>query len=318
VTGKQDARPPAPDEVEISRPDKLLWPEPGITKRTYAEYLAAVAPRMLPWLERRPLTMIRAPDGVTGERYFQKSAPKYAPAWIETVTIPAPSAKRDVPYVICDHEATLRWLGNQAVLEFHPAPVTADRPDRPDLLVVDIDPPDGRFEMAVEVARLVLEVLDDLALPAGVKTTGGDGLHVWAPIERRYDAPQLRAAASELTRIVADRRPELVTAAFRKDERGGRVMLDPSRNAPGATVVAPYSPRTRPGATVSFPLVPGDLATAEPGHFTIASVPDLLDGHGPRAWDALAGTRRRLPSRLLVDTPAFSPRAGRRAAKPRS
>jgi DNA ligase D len=308
---------PRPDaeDVEISRPDKVLWPEPGVTKAAYAAYLATVAPRMLPWLERRPLTMIRAPDGVAGERYFQKSAPKYAPAWIETVTVPAPSAGRDVSYVICDDAATLRWLANQAVLEFHPAPVRADRLERPDLLVVDIDPPDGRFEMAVRVAELVLEVLADLELPAGLKTTGGDGLHVWAPIERRYDARQLRASASELTRIVAEREPDLVTAAFRKDERGGRVMLDPSRNAPGATVVAPYSPRTRPAATVSFPIVPEELRSIRPGDVTITSAPARLGGPGPRAWDELAGVRRRLPSRLLVDTPAFSPRAGRRGAR---
>jgi DNA ligase D len=312
-----DRRPPAPprEAVEVSRPDKVLWPSLEVTKRDYVAYLDAVAPRMLPWLERRPLTMIRAPDGVEGERYFQKSAPTYAPPWIETVIVPAPSAKRDVAYVVCDDPATLAWLGNQAVLEFHPAPVRVDRLERPDLFVVDIDPPDGAFEMAVEVARLVLEVLADLDLPAGVKTTGGDGLHVVVAIERRYATPQLRASASELTRIVAERAPDLVTAAFRKDERGGRVLLDPSRNAPGATVVAPYSPRARARGSVSWPLVPEELGRITPADATIASAPGRLDGEGPRAWDALLATRRRLPSRLLVDTPAFSPRAGRRARR---
>ena len=299
-----------PERIEVSRPDKVLWPDPGITKRVYVDYLEAVAPRALPWLERRPLTLVRAPDGVTGQRYFQKSAPTYAPSWVSTVVVPAPSAKRDVTYTVCDDAATLQWLGNQAVLEFHPAPVRVDRLEKPDLLVVDIDPPDDRFEMAVEVARSVLEVLEDLALPAGVKTTGGKGLHVFSPIERRYDARALRSAASELTRIVAERMPDLVTAEFRKADRGGRVMLDPSRNAPGATVVSPYSPRARDGATVSFPLVPEELGSVRPEDFTVATVPSLLDRAGPVAWDELARQRRRLPSRLIVDTPAFSPRKG--------
>jgi bifunctional non-homologous end joining protein LigD len=311
-------RPPDAGAVEVSRPDKVLWPGPGVTKADHVAYLRAVSAVMLPWLERRPLTMIRAPDGIEGQRYFQKSAPTYAPDWIETITIAAPSAKRDVDYLLCDHEATLAWLGNQAVLEFHPAPVRADRLERPDLLVVDVDPPAGAFEMAVEVARLVLETLGDLGLEAGVKTTGGEGLHIVAPIERRYDARRLRGAASELTRIVAERAPDLVTGEFRKQDRGGRVMLDPSRNAPGATFVAAYSPRTRPGATVSFPLVPSELGSVTPGDFTIGTAPGRLDDPGPRAWRQLENVRGRLPSRLLVDTPAFSPRAGRRGGTKRA
>ena len=239
-------------EVTISRPDKELWP--GTTKQDYAEYLRAVSEDMLPWLHERPLTMVRAPDGVGGERYYQKAAPTYAPSWIKTTRIPAPSAKRDVDYVVCQDLPTLTWLGNQAVVEFHPAPVRRDRLVRPDLLVMDIDPPEGEFEMAVEVAFLVVEVLDDLGLPTGIKTTGGKGLHVVVPIERRMDQSALRGAVARLTEIVVERRPDLVTDAFRKVKREGRVMLDPSRNGTGATIVALYSPRARADAAVSFPV----------------------------------------------------------------
>jgi bifunctional non-homologous end joining protein LigD len=288
-----------PYEVEVSRPDKLLWPSAGVTKAGYRAYLDAVADRMLPWLRRRPLTVIRAPDGIGGERYFQKSASSYTPGWIDTVEIPAPSAGRDVRYVICDHRQTLQWLGNQAAIEFHPAPVRVDRLERPDWLVFDVDPPDGRFDLAVAVARLVLGALEDLALPAGVKTTGGKGLHVLVPIERRYPTGRLRSAAAAVTAVVAEREPDLVTDAFRKTDRRGRVMLDPSRNAPGATVVAPYSPRGREEATVSFPLTPAELDRARPEDFTVASAPSLLDRPGPRAWDELADRRVRLPSSLL-------------------
>jgi bifunctional non-homologous end joining protein LigD len=288
--------------VDVTRPDKLLWPALGITKRAFVDYLGSIADRMLPWLRDRPLTLIRAPDGVDGQRYFQKDTPAYAPSWIRTVTIAAPSAKRDVAYTVCNDTATLAWLGNQAAIEFHPAPVRRDRLERPDLLVVDIDPPDGAFDAAVEVAFLVLDVLDDFGLTALVKTTGGKGLHIVVPIARRVSPEQLRHAAARLTAIVADRRPDLVTTEFRKAGRKGRVMLDPSRNGTGATIVAPYSPRARPEATVSFPVVPDELRSTVPGDFTVATVLQRLDDAGPAQWTQAAGDRhQRLPSSLLSD-----------------
>jgi DNA ligase D len=289
-----------PDHVEVTRPDKLLWPAPGITKREYVAYLSAVADDVLLWLRGRPLTLVRAPDGVDGERYFQKAAPSYAPEWIRTVEIPAPSARRQVRYVVCDDAATLAWLGNQAALELHPAPVRTDRLDRPDLFVVDVDPPDGAFDAGVEVARSAIEVLDGLGLRSGVKTTGGKGLHVVVPIERRYDVDDLRAAVARLTSIVAGRLPGSVTDEFRKVDRRGRVLLDPSRNAPGATLVAPYSPRVRAAATVSFPIDAVELGRVRPEELTVRSAPGSLDGPGPRWWRGLAEARpQRLPARLL-------------------
>jgi bifunctional non-homologous end joining protein LigD len=292
----------APRNVPVTRPDKPLWPGLGITKQVFVDYLDAVADRMLPWLRDRPLTLIRAPDGVEGQRYFQKDTPSYAPSWIRTVTIPAPSAKRDVAYTVCNDAATLAWLGNQAALEFHPAPVRRDRLERPDLLVVDIDPPDRAFDAAVEVAFLVLEVLDDLGLDPLVKTTGGKGLHIVVPIVRHVAPEQLRHGAARLTAIVADRRPDLVTTEFRKAGRKGRVMLDPSRNGTGATIVAPYSPRARPEGTVSFPVLPDELRSITPGDFTLATVPRGLGGGGPARWSEAASERhQRLPAPLLRD-----------------
>ena len=288
--------------VEVTRPDKPLWPALGITKRVFVDYLGSVADRMLPWLHDRPLTLVRAPDGVDGQRYFQKDTPAYAPSWIRTVKIPAPSAKRDVAYTVCNEAATLAWLGNQAALEFHPAPVRRDRLERPDLLVVDIDPPEGAFGAAVDVAFLVLDVLDDLGMTALVKTTGGKGLHIVVPIVRHVSPEQLRGAATRLTAIVADRRPDLVTAEFRKAGRKGRVLLDPSRNGTGATIVAPYSPRARTEATVSFPVLPDELRSIDPGDFTVATVPQQLNGAGPARWTEAADDRpQRLPASLLRD-----------------
>jgi DNA ligase D len=290
-------RRPRGREVTISKPDKELWP--GVSKQDFADYLRAVSADMLPWLHERPLTMVRAPDGIGGERYYQKAAPTYAPSWVKTTRIPAPSAKRDVDYVVCQDVPTLTWLGNQAVVEFHPAPVRRDRLDRPDLLVMDIDPPEGEFGLAVEVAFLVLEVLDDLGLPAGIKTTGGKGLHIVVPIERRVDQSALRGAVARLTAIVVERRPDLVTDAFRKVKREGRVMLDPSRNGTGATIVALFSPRARADATVSFPVGADELGSVSPEDFTIRTAPALLTRPGPKRWRALAEERGRLPSELL-------------------
>ena len=285
--------------VEVTRPDKLLWPALEITKQRYVDYLAAVSDRMLPWLRERPLTLVRAPDGVAGERYYQKDTPKYAPSWIRTVAVQA--AKREVAYTVCNDTATLAWLGNQAALEFHPAPVRRDRLERPDQLTVDIDPPDDAFDAAVEVALLVLEVTDDLGLTTLVKTSGGKGLHVVMPIRRHVSSEELRHAATRLTEIVQERRPDLVTAEFRKADRGGKVMLDPSRNSTGATVVAPYSPRARDDATVSFPVLPEELRSVDPGDFTVLTVPGLLDRPGPGRWAAAeAESPQRIPRSLLA------------------
>ena len=294
---------PAPKtRVEVTRPEKLLWPAIGVTKRAYVDYLAAVAEHALPWPRDRPLSMIRAPDGVDGERYFQKNTPKYAPSWIKTVTIPAPSAGRDVAYTVCNDADTLAWLGNQAALELHPAPVRRDKLERPDLLVVDIDPPGDAFDAAVDAALLVLDTLDDLGLEPLVKTTGGKGIHVVVPIVRRASAEAFRRAASRLAEIVIEREPDLLTAEFRKAKRGGRVMLDPSRNGPGATVVAPYSPRARAEGTVSFPVLPKDLKTIAPGDFTLATAPNLLKRPGVRRWtEAANAPGQRLPAALLRD-----------------
>ena len=287
--------------VQITRPDKLLWPSIGVTKQAYLDYLGAVADRMLPWLRDRPLSLVRAPDGVDGQRYFQKNTPSHAPSWIKTVTIPAPSANRDVAYTVCNDADTLAWLGNQAALELHPAPVRRDKLDRPDLFVVDIDPPDDAFDAAVEAAYLMLEILDDLGLETLVKTTGGKGLHVVVPIVRSVAPERLRHAATRLAELAIDRRPDLVTAEFRKAKRQGRVMLDPSRNGPGATLVAPYSPRARPEGTVSFPVLPKDLAKIAPADFTLATVDRrLVNGAAPKRWTEVAkGPHQRLPASLL-------------------
>jgi len=282
----------------LTRPDKLLWPEEGVTKRLYLEYLDAVSGYMLPWLRDRPLTLVRAPDGVGEHHYFQKDTPRYAPDWIRTVSIHAESAKRTVRYVLCNDRRTLAWLGNQAAVEFHPSPVRAARLDRPDLLVFDLDPPRDRYPAVVDVAMVLHEVLEELHLPSGVKTTGSKGFHVIVPLQRRFTQDQVRRAAERIAADVVGRAPDLATTEFRIADRGGRVLVDIWRNAPSQTAVAPYSPRALPEATVSFPLTWPELPSARISDFRIRNVPELLDSPGPRAWDLLLTRRARLPSSL--------------------
>jgi bifunctional non-homologous end joining protein LigD len=290
----------APAHVEVTRPDKLLWPDAHITKQRYVDYLAAVSDLALPWLRDRPLTLVRAPDGVGGERYFQKAASSYTPAWIPRVTIPAPSAGRDVDFLVCNDRQTLAWVGNQAALELHPAPVRRDRLDRPDLLVVDIDPPDDDFDAAVEVAALVLDVLDELGISAGLKTTGGKGLHVVVPIEplRAWDEAKefCKAIAELLVRTFPDR----FTSKMTKSTRTGRIFVDYLRNAENATAIAAYSARAKANAPVAMPIAWEQLKTdLRFAHFNVKNVPALLRRRRNDPWAALAKVRQQLTDAML-------------------
>ena len=283
-----------------TRPDKLLWPSSGVTKRIYLEYLEAVADDLLPWLRDRPLTLVRAPDGVEQQRYYQKETPTYAPSWIKTVPIRAETARRTVRYVLCNGERTLAWLGNQAAVEFHPSAVRASRLDRPDVLLFDLDPPPGRYSAAVEVAGILRDVLEELGLRSGIKTSGSKGLHVVVPIERRSSVAEVQRAGARVAAAVVGRAPGLATTEFRIADRGGRVLIDIWRNAVAQTAVAAFSPRARPEATVSFPVTWSEVPRVEISDFTIATVPSLLDAAGPRAWRELLRGRSRLPSSLTA------------------
>ena len=258
-----------PARVEVSRPDKLLWPAIAITKQAYVDYLSAVSQLMLPWLRDRPLSLIRAPDGVDGQRYFQKNTPSHAPTWIKTVTIPAPSAGRDVAYTVCNDADTLAWLGNQAALEFHPRRCAGTSSTAPTCSSPTSTRPTTRSTPRSRSRSWCSRSWTTSGSRPCIKTTGGKGLHIVVPIVRHVSAERLRHAATRLAEIATERRPDLVTAEFRKAKRGGRVMLDPSRNGPGATLVAAYSPRIRPDGTVSFPVLPKDLRKITPGDFTL-------------------------------------------------
>jgi bifunctional non-homologous end joining protein LigD len=290
----------APERVEVTRPDKLLWPELGITKQAYVDYLAAVSELALPWLRDRPLTLVRAPDGVGGERYFQKAASSYTPDWIPKVTIPAPSAKRDVDFLICNDAPTLAWIGNQAALELHPAPVRRDRLDRPDLLVVDIDPPDGAFDAAAEVAELVLGVLDELGIAAGVKTTGGKGLHVVAPLEPSLSWEHIKGFTKAVAELLERTFPDRFTSKMLKVSRRGRIYIDYLRNAEGATAICAYSTRAKANAPVSAPIAWDELDDdLRYDRFNIVTVPDRMTRLKQDPWAHISDAARPITRSMM-------------------
>ena len=240
-------------QVLLSSADKVLWPEPGFTKADLARYYAAVAPRLLPELAGRPVTLLRAPAGIAKQTFLQKDLHTKAPEFVSTYKVWAPSADREVAYPLISDLDGLVWLAQQNVVELHPGLFRVDRPDRVDVLVFDLDP--GGPEPPVhQAAHWVREVLVDLGLDPRVKTSGKKGLHLLVPIERRYAPDRVRALALAIARMAADRHPDALTVQMRKAEREGRLLVDWSRTGIGATLIAAWSPRASPQGTVATPL----------------------------------------------------------------
>jgi bifunctional non-homologous end joining protein LigD len=267
--------------VPLSHPDKILFPDDKITKADLARYYADVADRVLPWLRDRPITMVRYPDGLTGQRFFQKNASSYFPDWIRRVEVGKEGGV--VEHVICDKPATLVYLANQACIEIHGFTSRADRVDRPDQLVIDFDPPDTEHFGDVRRAALwARELLDtELGLTSYVRTTGGRGLHVHVVLDRRADFDTVREFTHHLADVLAARHPDVITAEQRKDKRGARIYVDVMRNAYAQTVIANYAVRARPGASVATPLSWREVETdgLHPGQFTMATERRRLDTH---------------------------------------
>jgi bifunctional non-homologous end joining protein LigD len=279
--------------VELSNPGKVFFPESEITKGDVVGYYQDVARRMLPYLRDRPLVMARYPDGITGERIFQKNVPRYFPSWVTRTRV----KKQDgsLLQVVCDKPATMVYLANQACIEMHMFLSRTSALDRPDQVVFDLDPPDNdRFGVVKHLALRLRHLLEEeLGLTAFVKTTGGRGLHVHVPLNARDDFDTVRRFARQASDVLAAREPDQLTTEQRKDGRGDRVYADVMRNAYAQTVVAPYSVRARPGAHVATPLGWEELEDPglTPGRFTLRTVGERLDRLGRS--DPWAGLARR-------------------------
>jgi bifunctional non-homologous end joining protein LigD len=237
--------------VELSRTDKVLWPEDGITKGDLIDYYEQAAPKMIPHTRARLMTLERYPDGIQSTRFFSKDIPKYFPDWIERRTVP--KAGGTVSHIVCNEPATLVYLANQAAITLHTGLSRIDRVENPDQMIFDLDP-SGDFEAVRDAAHELRALLQELRLAAFVKTSGSKGLHVMVPLDRKATFDFVRSFAHDVASILVNRRPEELTLEIRKDKRAGRLFVDVGRNAFGAHAVAPYTVRARPGAPVAVPL----------------------------------------------------------------
>jgi bifunctional non-homologous end joining protein LigD len=279
-------------EIEITRPTKLLFPADGITKGDLVEYYRRIAPWMLPHSRGRPLAMERYPDGIDKPSFFHKAVPSYYPAWIKTVTLK--KAGGTVTQVVCDNQATLVFLANQACITPHVWLSRIDKLHYPDLMVFDLDPSGGDFGLVKSTAWAFQELLEDLGLPAYVKTTGSRGLHVAVPLKRQENFDSVREFARQVAEIVVNEDPQHRTLEHRKEKRHGRVFVDTNRNAYAQTIAPAYAVRARPHAPVSLPLNWNELNNEDlrPDGETITTVFERLE----KAGDSWKGFRRHATS----------------------
>lgn len=276
--------------IEISKPDKTLFPDDRITKRDLASYYSEMGERMIPHMRERAVTMHRHPDGIEGEGFYQKDMPNYFPDWIDSKTLPKEDG--EVTYVLANDLATLVYLADQAVITPHVTLSRVDRPRYPDRMIFDMDPPEDsdHEEMVREAVERVQEVLADLRLNSFLTTTGSRGYHILVPLDRSKDFDDVRRFAHDVGRASADRFPDLLTVAQRRSKRGERVFVDYLRNAYGQTTFAPYAVRALPGAPVATPLEWDELNTTGPQAYTMTNVQRRLAKKAD-PWDQLDGRR---------------------------
>jgi bifunctional non-homologous end joining protein LigD len=243
--------------VELSNTDKLLFPDSGIGKGDLIDYYRNIADVMLPHLQDRPLTLQRFPDGIDQPGFYQQESSDHFPDWISTRRTARADDGDTVQHVLCNNQATLVYLANQATITLHGWLARAPRITRPDRLIFDLDPANNGFAAVRRAAHRVVELMHVLSMNPFVMTSGSRGLHVVAPLRTEADFDSVRALAQDMAAVLAERHADALTVEQRKNKRRGRVYLDVMRNAYGQTSVIPYSVRALPGAPVATPL---DLA----------------------------------------------------------
>lgn len=279
--------------VRLTSPDKILYPEQGITKIELAEYYVSVAEWMLPHVANRPITMVRCPTGQEKKCFYQRHAGSGVPEELHQVKVPG----FDDPYLYISDLPGLIAMVQMGVLEMHPWGVTVEHPDRPDRIIFDLDPDEGLgFADVVRAALEVRERLEALGLTSFVKTTGGKGLHVVLPIEPVSGWPEAKAFAKEVSAQMAADAPDRYLTRISKAERAGRIFIDYLRNDPTSTAVGAYSTRSRPGAPVATPLRWEEVGDGlDPAAFTLRTLPERILAQKQDPWEAIGSVRQRLP-----------------------
>jgi bifunctional non-homologous end joining protein LigD len=270
--------------VRISHPEKVLFPDDGITKLNLADYYAAVSGAMAPHVRDRPLNLWRWNSGIEHDVVVQQAIPKGAPEWVRTVKVPRRRGG-DVVHAVGGEAATLVWLANQNCITPHAWTARCDRPDHPDRIVFDFDPADDgadHFPAIREGALALGDLLRSRGLTPYAMTSGSRGIHVVAPLRRGPDSDAVRTVAGELAEEIAGQLPETLTTSWRKAGRGGRVLVDAARNTYAQTAVAPYAVRAKPGAPVATPLAWEELDDPDlsPRRWTLRDVPARLESRG--------------------------------------
>jgi bifunctional non-homologous end joining protein LigD len=281
VAARADLRQIADHCVEISHPEKVLFPEDGVTNQELVDYYQRIAPWILPHLRDRPLAMGCYPDGIDRPGFLRKDVPSHFPAWIRTVTI-RKKAGGTVRHVVCDDTASLVYLANQACITPHTWLSRTDKLEFPDQMAFDLDPSGDEFGAVKAIARSLEELLGRLGLPRYLKTTGSRGLHVAVPVRRSERFDSVRAFARTLAEIVVNQEPGQRTLEQRKSRRGGRVFVDINRNGYAQTVAPAYAVRARTGAPISVPLRWDELEDEDlrPDGVTIRTAFDRLEKVG--------------------------------------
>ena len=257
---------------------KIFWPVEGYTKGDLIAYYERVAPLMLPYLRDRPLVLTRFPDGITGKSFYQKDAPDFAPAWVRTERIYSRDTERDIAYLVVDDVEMLRYVANSGAIPIHLWASRIPSLERPDWLVLDLDPKGAPFTDVVRVALALRRILERLELPSYVKTSGATGLHILLPLGARYTYEQCRTFARLLAVMGVEAEPDISTVARPLRARGGKVYIDFGQNGHGQTIVAPYSLRPLPGAPASCPLAWREVTPRlDPARFTLKTLPARFD-----------------------------------------
>ncbi len=265
---------PEPRTVALSNVAKVFWPEEGYTKGDVIAYYRAIAPFMLPYLADRPLVMVRYPDGITGKSFFQKDAPAWSPAWLHTARVWSGDAEREIDYFVADHADVLAYLANLGAIPLHIWSSRTSSLEHPDVCILDLDPKGAPFPHVVEIALEARRLCDEVGWPSYVKTSGSAGLHVLLPLGGACTHDESRQLAEVLSRLIADRLPELATVARAIPKRKGRVYLDAYQNGHGKLLIAPYSLRPLPGAPASTPLDWSEVnARLDPRRYSLETLP---------------------------------------------
>ena len=307
-------------EIAISHPDKLLFPRPKHTKLDLVRYYLAVSEGALRGAGGRPNMLVRYPDGVEGEHFYQKRAPAGRPRWIEVVGLRFPSG-RIAQEIVPRDAAALAWLANLGCLELHPHPVRAEDLEHPDELRIDLDPVPGvTWKQVQEVTAVAGAVLQDFNLVGWPKTSGSRGMHICVRLERRWGFEEVRRGALALAREVEQRAPKLATSKWWKEERHG-VFVDYNQNAKDRTVASAYSVRPTPDARVSAPLTWDEVSECQPADFTLASMPTRFAARGDlhAGIDESAGSLRgllELFERQGLGEAPWPPHYGRQPSEP--